>query len=61
MDYIARVSRDDRIVISEFCPERPYLEIQLPDNVTDIEKLFINITSHDQGATNTLMFLQVDN
>ena len=61
MDYVARANRDDRVVISEFCPERPYLEIQLPDNVTHIEKLLINITSHDQGATNALMFLQVDN
>lgn len=57
MDYVARASRDDYIVISEYCPERPYLEIQLPDNVTHVEKLLVNITSHDQGATKALMFL----
>ena len=61
MDYVARASRNDHIVISEYCPERPYLEIQLPDNVTHVDKLLINITSHDQGATKALMFLKVDN
>jgi hypothetical protein len=50
MDYVVRTSREDRFVISEYCPERPYLEIQLPENVTHVEKLIVNITSHDQGA-----------
>ncbi|KAF2705763.1 HET-domain-containing protein [Pleomassaria siparia CBS 279.74] len=49
MDYFASTSREKRINVCEYCPERPYVELQLPTNVTHVEKIVIRITSHDQG------------
>ena len=44
--------RDEPVTVSEYCPERPYLEIQVPDDV-EVRRLIFTTVSHDQGSSNT--------
>jgi hypothetical protein len=49
MDRIICASRNEYVVLSECCPERPYIEVQVPADATSVEEIALRITSHDQG------------
>jgi hypothetical protein len=47
------VQRSDPIMISQHCPERPYLEFRVPERpIMAVRRLIFTTYSHDQGFTN---------
>ena len=45
------VKRTDLVQVSQYCPERPYVELQIPEfvRVQTVKKVLFTIVSHDQG------------
>ncbi|KAK4207887.1 heterokaryon incompatibility protein-domain-containing protein, partial [Rhypophila decipiens] len=64
-DGMARyeANRCEDIVTSQYCPQRPYLELLIPEEVAEVEKLVFTVISHDQGyceAENTISWSWFD-
>ncbi|KAF9694256.1 hypothetical protein EKO04_007792 [Ascochyta lentis] len=49
MDIVVRAARGDGVVVTTYCPSRPYLEVQIPENVAKVSRFVIRLTSRDQG------------
>ena len=47
--------RENLIKVSRYCPERPYVELCVPENIVTIKAIVFRIVSHDQGE-----FIQSD-
>ena len=47
--------RENLIKVSRYCPERPYVELCVPENIVTIKTIVFRIVSHDQGE-----FIQSD-
>ncbi|OAA55271.1 heterokaryon incompatibility protein [Niveomyces insectorum RCEF 264] len=50
---ICSAKRQDLVHVSPYCPERPYLELTIPDNARSVCSARFVITSHDQGISGT--------
>lgn len=44
-----KASRDDLVVVSEYCAERAYIEVEVPPYIEHIWRLIFKTVSHDQG------------
>lgn len=49
MNIVVRASRDKETIVSEYCPCRPYLEIQIPPNVAQVVSISATLVYRDQG------------
>ena len=45
----ARAARTELIQVSQYCPERAYVEVRLPNNIGAVRRVIFKTTSHDQG------------
>ena len=50
------VKREDIFQVCRICPERPYVELQVPENSRSIHRVDFTITSHDQGRSQHCCF-----
>lgn len=41
--------RHDFVAVHEICPDRPYVELTIPDNVSSVTWVEFHATTHDQG------------
>jgi hypothetical protein len=42
--------RTGLITVSQYCPERPYVELQVPQDVHLVHRIVFKTISHDQGS-----------
>jgi hypothetical protein len=42
--------RSEPITVCPVCPERPYVQLKLPETVGRIKKITFKTVSHDQGT-----------
>jgi hypothetical protein len=45
-------AQSESIVVTQYCPERPYVELRIPSELEVIRRIVFKITSHDQGDEN---------
>lgn len=50
--YTVSAARTGLEIVSEYCPERPYLELQVPPNIEAVRKAVFKTISRDQGYSN---------
>jgi hypothetical protein len=43
------VRREGLIKVSRYCPERPYVELRVPEEINTVRGIAFRILSHDQG------------
>lgn len=41
--------RSEPEVVTQYCPERPYVELRIPLELLHIRRIIFRINSHDQG------------
>jgi hypothetical protein len=44
-----KVKRSDPIGVAQYCPDRPYLEFEIPPHVKRVRRIVFTTVSHDQG------------
>jgi len=52
---IYRASRSEHVTVSQYCPERPYVELRVPKDVATVDYIIFTTVSHDQGQLATLL------
>ena len=50
--------RSHQVIVCPVCPERPYVQLKLPEAVGRVKKIVFKTVSHDQGKLPTLQLPQ---
>ncbi|KIX00347.1 uncharacterized protein Z518_10486 [Rhinocladiella mackenziei CBS 650.93] len=48
----AHAQRNGLVIVSHYCPERPYVELGVPTSIREVHKIIFKTVSHDQGYSN---------
>lgn len=46
-------SRSETEVVTQYCPERPYVELRIPSELRYIRRIIFKIDAHDQGENSS--------
>ncbi|KAH9904278.1 hypothetical protein F4778DRAFT_57817 [Xylariomycetidae sp. FL2044] len=49
------VARKDRYVVHQHCPDRPYLELKVPEDAKSVKFVDYAVCSRDQGTANSML------
>lgn len=43
-------TRTNLVQVSSYCPDRPYVELRIPESVQNVKQVHFSVLSHDQGT-----------